>query len=61
MATSTLSILINQGIRSYYTEVCKIREIIQQSAERIPLPVSTIELAGGSIRCMLAGIHLAAR
>lgn len=39
----------------------KQREIIQQSAELLPLPVSTIELAGGSIRCMLAGIHLAAR
>lgn len=46
MATNTLSILINQGIRSYYTEICKIRETFQQSAERLPLPVSTIELAG---------------
>jgi hypothetical protein len=25
------------------------------------LEVPTIELAGGSVRCMLAGIHLAAR
>ncbi len=27
----------------------------------LPLDVSTIELAGGSVRCMLAGIHLAPR
>ncbi|WP_221622902.1 arginine deiminase-related protein, partial [Burkholderia sp. Bp9017] len=26
-----------------------------------PLDVPTIELAGGSVRCMLAGIHLARR
>lgn len=27
----------------------------------LPLPIPTIELAGGSVRCMLAGIHLAPR
>ncbi|SFI01494.1 citrulline utilization hydrolase CtlX [Bradyrhizobium sp. cf659] len=27
----------------------------------LPIEVPTIELAGGSVRCMLAGIHLAAR
>jgi hypothetical protein len=27
----------------------------------LPLEVPTIELAGGSVRCMLAGIHLAHR
>jgi len=27
----------------------------------VPIEVPTIELAGGSVRCMLAGIHLAAR
>jgi len=30
-------------------------------ADLLPLDVPTIELAGGSVRCMLAGIHLAAR
>ncbi len=34
---------------------------IEKSAKLVPLAVPTIELAGGSIRCMLAGIHLAAR
>lgn len=30
-------------------------------ASILPIEVPTIELAGGSVRCMLAGIHLAAR
>ncbi len=34
---------------------------IEQSVTILPLDVPTIELAGGSVRCMLAGIHLASR
>lgn len=34
---------------------------IEQSAKILPFDVSTIELAGGSVRCMLAGIHLSRR
>lgn len=37
------------------------KQIIQKSARIVELSVPTIELAGGSIRCMLAGIHLARR
>ena len=37
------------------------KKLIKQSAQLVPIDVSTIELAGGSIRCMIAGIHLAAR
>jgi hypothetical protein len=37
------------------------REVIEQSARIVELSVPTIELAGGSVRCMLAGIHLARR
>ena len=37
------------------------KKIIEQSAKIVELSVPTIELAGGSIRCMLAGIHLARR
>lgn len=37
------------------------KRIIEKSAEIVPLSVPTIELAGGSIRCMLAGIHLTRR
>ncbi len=35
--------------------------VIERSARLLPLRVPTIELAGGSVRCMLAGIHLARR
>lgn len=31
---------------------------IEQSCEILPLDVSTIERAGGSVRCMIAGVHL---
>lgn len=34
---------------------------IERSATLLPLDVPTLELAGGSVRCMLAGIHLKAR
>lgn len=34
---------------------------IEQSARIVALDVPTIEMAGGSVRCMLAGVHLAAR
>jgi hypothetical protein len=37
------------------------RQAIERSARIVPLAVPTIELAGGSVRCMLAGIHLARR
>jgi hypothetical protein len=32
--------------------------VIERSCTIVPLSVPTIELAGGSVRCMLAGIHL---
>ena len=35
--------------------------VLQQSVKLVPLDVSAIELAGGSVRCMLAGIHLSKR
>lgn len=34
---------------------------IEASARLLPLAVPTLELAGGSVRCMLAGIHLSPR
>ena len=37
------------------------RRLIERSAQVLPLEVPTIELAGGSVRCMLAAIHLAHR
>lgn len=35
--------------------------VIEQSATLLPLSVPTIETAGGSVRCMIAGIHLSRR
>jgi hypothetical protein len=37
------------------------RRQIESCATMLPIDVPTIELAGGSVRCMLAGIHLAPR
>ncbi|RWA52624.1 amidinotransferase [Cupriavidus sp. UYMSc13B] len=37
------------------------RAIIERSARIVALPVPTIEMAGGSVRCMIAGIHLSPR
>ncbi len=37
------------------------RTTIEESAELLALQVPTIELSGGSVRCMLAGIHLKPR
>lgn len=37
------------------------RATIEQSCRILPLEVPTIELAGGSVRCMVAGIHLTPR
>ena len=37
------------------------RKVIESTAQIVPLSVPTIELAGGSVRCMLAGIHLSPR
>jgi len=34
---------------------------IERSARLLPLTVPTIEMAGGSVRCMIAGIHLSPR
>lgn len=37
------------------------RERIEAHVSLLPISVPTIELAGGSVRCMVAGIHLPAR
>ena len=37
------------------------RDTIERSARLVALPVPTIEQAGGSVRCMIAGIHLTRR
>lgn len=35
--------------------------VIERSAAPLPLAIPTIETAGGSVRCMIAGIHLSPR
>lgn len=35
--------------------------VLERHVQLLPLDVPTIELAGGSVRCMLAGIHLRGR
>ncbi len=35
--------------------------VIEKSATPLPLSIPTIETAGGSVRCMIAGIHLTRR
>lgn len=37
------------------------KRIIGKSAKLLPLSVPTIEMAGGSVRCMIAGVHLTPR
>lgn len=37
------------------------KRALERHVRLLPLDVPTIELAGGSVRCMLAGIHLRAR
>ena len=37
------------------------KTVIEQSARLVPLDIPTIEMAGGSVRCTIAGIHLAKR
>lgn len=34
---------------------------LEQSVELVPISIPTIETAGGSVRCMLAGVHLSRR
>ena len=37
------------------------REIIERSCRIVAVDVPTVELSGGSVRCMIAGIHLSPR
>lgn len=53
--------LVVLSARAHATLAADQIEAIGQSAKLLPFDVSTIELAGGSVRCMLAGIHLSRR
>ncbi len=47
--------------RAHASLTAEQRAVIERSCTLLPLDVATIELAGGSVRCMIAGIHLDAR
>ena len=47
--------------RAHESLTVEQRDVISRSCTLLPLSVPTIELAGGSVRCMIAGIHLDAR
>ncbi len=47
--------------RAYNCLTDEQKAIIEESTTLLPLEIPTIELAGGSVRCMLAGVHLAPR
>ncbi|GAC04653.1 citrulline utilization hydrolase CtlX [Paraglaciecola chathamensis] len=53
--------LLAMSQRAYDALTSAQRDRLEKSVALVPLDVSAIETAGGSIRCMLAGIHLAAR
>lgn len=44
--------------RAYRSLTQAQKEIMQRSCTLLPIDVPTIELAGGSVRCMIAGVHL---
>lgn len=50
--------LSERAVASLTPQQCAL---IESSARLLPLRVPTIELAGGSVRCMIGGIHLARR
>jgi hypothetical protein len=47
--------------RAYDSLDSKQIETIKKYSKILPLEIPTIELAGGSVRCMMAGIHLSKR
>ncbi|MCC6260487.1 MAG: amidinotransferase [Anaerolineales bacterium] len=57
-AKDRLLIISQRGLNALEAEQIKV---IESSAQILPVSIPTIELAGGSVRCMLAGIHLTAR
>lgn len=53
-------VLVLSG-RAYRSLTGDQKDIIHRSCTLLPVDVPTIELAGGSVRCMIAGIHLSRR
>jgi len=49
------------SVTAYNALTLDQRVLLEETVKLVPLNVSAIELAGGSVRCMLAGIHLSKR
>jgi hypothetical protein len=48
----------SRAVRALHADQIRV---LESHVQLVPLDVPTIELAGGSVRCMLAGIHLRSR
>jgi hypothetical protein len=59
--TGNNSSLLAMSARAYQSLRKDQVKVIEASARILSLSVPTIELAGGSVRCMLTGIHLSRR
>lgn len=59
--TGTQGRILAMSARAAAALTADQRAVIEQSATLLPLSIPTIELAGGSVRCMLAGVHLTPR
>jgi hypothetical protein len=59
--TGTQGRLLALSARALQSLTAQQKDAIARSARLLPLAVPTIELAGGSVRCMLAGVHLSRR
>ena len=53
--------LLAMSTRAAAALTARQRTCIERTARIVALPVPTIEQAGGSVRCMIAGIHLTRR
>lgn len=59
--TGTDGRILAMSARAEKSLTAEQREIIERSCRIVAVDVPTIELSGGSVRCMLAGIHLTPR
>ncbi len=50
--------LLAMSTRAHRALTAEQRDVIEASCEIVAVDIPTIELAGGSVRCMLAGVHL---
>ncbi len=59
--TGTEGRILAMSARAQKSLTAQQREVIERSCRIVAVDVPTIELSGGSVRCMIAGIHLSPR